>query len=730
MTDSAAMTPHSSHRALQAAALGSACLLAQAWLCGSARAQPAGRGDAPGAVAQLDQVVVTATRTETPVFEVPASVNRIDGAVARDGRMQVNVSDALGGVPGVLARDRQNYAQDVQISVRGFGARAPFGIRGVRLYVDGIPATLPDGQGQISNVDLGSVGRIEVLRGPFSALYGNSAGGVMQVFTIDPAGPPTLGASLAGGSDHSRRVGTWLSGGDGAFGYLASASRFTTDGYRDHSAAERRIGNLKLTWRPDDASQFTLIANRVSLPQAQDPLGLTRAQVEADPRSVDIAATRFDTRKSVDQDQGGLIYERRVDTANSLRVMLYGGQRDTEQFQAIPVAAQASPLHPGGVISLARSYRGADLRWTLSAPLADRPFTLVGGLAYDTLREQRRGYQNFIGTTLGVQGALRRDEANEVWNLDPYLQAAWQLSPQWSVSAGVRHSNVHFDSRDQYIVGTNPDDSGSASYAATLPVLGVMFALDDALHLYATVGRGFETPTLNELAYRPSGATGLNFDLRSARSDSVELGVKARLPGGGDLRAAVFQTRTDDEIVTLSNTGGRATFQNAGATRRAGLELEWSDRFHEHLKAQAAFTWLDARYRDGFSTCAGTPCAVPNLVVPSGNRLPGIARSVLFVGLAWAPPQGWTAGMELRALSQVLVNDGNTDAAAGHALLGATAGYLWRAGRWEINGFVRVDNVFAHQAIGSVIVNEGNGRYVEPAPGRAWLAGATASLSF
>ncbi len=684
------------------------CVLAGALGCSVAQAQ----SDAPAT--KLAPVVVTATRIEKPAFDLPASIDRIDGDATRDSRLQVNISDALANVPGLLARDRQNYAQDVQISVRGFGARSTFGIRGVRLYVDGVPATLPDGQGQITNVDLGSVGRFEVLRGPFSALYGNSSGGVIQVFTEDPAPTPTLSFGAAGGSDGALRISTKASGNAGAFGYVASASRFTTDGYREHSAAERRIGNLKFIWQPDDASRITLIANSVALPSAQDPLGLTRAQFEANPRGVDPAATRFDTRKSVDQTQGGLIFDRRIDSENALRVMVYSGRRETEQFQSIPVAPQAGPLQPGGVISLARDYSGADLRWTLKTPLGDRPFTLVGGLSYDTLREHRQGFRNFIGTDLGVQGALRRDEINEVSNLDPYLQASWQFAPQWSLNAGVRRSKVRFTSSDRYIVGVNPDDSGAADYSATLPVLGVMFAVSDSMHLYATAGRGFETPTLNELSYRPGGATGLNFDLKAARSDSVEFGAKARDTGWGELRAAVFQTGTSDEIVTLTNTGGRSTFTNAGATRRRGLELGWSGTFAANVNAQAAYTLLDARYRDTFS----------------GNRIPGIARSSLYLALGWQPPQGWRAGIDLRALSKVMVNDANSDAAPGFAAIGGSAGYLWRAGRWELSGFVRGDNLAGRQVIGSVIVNEGNSRYFEPAPGRTWLAGANVALAF
>ena len=682
------------------------------------------------ATARLAPVVVTATRTDVVPFDVPASIDRIDGSGIRDARLQVNLSESLGGVPGLLARDRQNYAQDIQISVRGFGARSTFGIRGVRLYVDGIPATLPDGQGQLSNVDLGSAERIEVLRGPFSALYGNSSGGVIQVFTEEGASPPNLTTSLTGGSDNTVRFGIKASGASESLGYLLSASKFSTDGYRDHSETERRLGNAKFTWRPDDASKLTLVANSVALPKAQDPLGLTRAQFEADPRSVDPVALAFDTRKTVDQTQVGVVYERRLDDAQSLRALFYGGHRNTQQFQAIPTGPQASPLHPGGVIVLGRDYTGTDLRWTLKTRVGDRPFTLVGGVAYDALSEHRQGYQNFIGTTLGVQGALRRDEDNDVSNFDQYLQGSWRIAERWTLDAGVRHSSVRFKSVDKYIVGPNPDDSGSVRYDATLPVVGLMFAATESVHLYATVGRGFETPTLNELAYRSSGATGLNLDLRASRSDSIEAGVKTRLGDWGSFDVALFETRTDDEIVTQTNVGGRSTFQNAGATRRRGLEAAWTGRWLEHLRAQVAATWLDARYRDPFSTCTVTPCTTPNLTIPAGNRIPGTAQSALYGALGWAPPQGWRGGLEGRALSRVYVNDANTDAASGHAIASAYVGYVARIGAWELSGFGRVDNLFERRYAGSVIVNEGNARFFEPAPGRTWVAGLSAIVGF
>lgn len=673
-----------------------------------------GMAPAMAAVAQSQApetapVVVTGTRLGVSVLETPASVDVVEGSAMRRGQPGINLSEGLGGVPGLQVQNRQNYAQDLQISSRGFGARSTFGVRGVRLYVDGIPATMPDGQGQTSNIDIGSLDRVEVLRGPFSALYGNSSGGVILAYTEDGAAPPSVSASVWGGSFGTWRYGAKASGAEGAVDYVLDLSRMTTDGFRDRSAARKNLGNAKLGVQLDDASRLTIVANSVDL-KAQDPLGLTYAQFQDDPRSADLAS-QYDTRKTVRQTQGGLVYERHVDGANTLRVMLYYGQRDTTQFQAIPPAAQAAPTQAGGVIDLTRRYGGADLRWTSELAMAGRPLTLVGGFAYDTMRETRRGYQNFTGTgssqQLGVQGALRRDETNTVYNADPYVQASWRVAPQWTLDAGLRYSTVDFDSRDHYIVPGNGDDSGSARYRRALPVAAIGYEPAAGTRLYASYGRGFETPTLNEISYRPGGLPGLNFGLAPALSTHVEAGVKTRV-GDGLLTAAVFQVSTDDEIVSAGSSGGRTTFRNAGRTRRDGLELGWSTRFAGQWRAQLAYTWLDARYRDD----AGGG-------IRAGNRIPGIARQSAFASLGWAPPQGWQAAIEGRYLSHLYADDANDAAAPGYAVAALSAGYIKQIGAWELNAYARVDNLFDRHYAGSVIVNESNGRYYEPAPGRS-----------
>ena len=361
----------------------------------------------------LPPVTITATRTEASSFDVPASVDVIDGVSLRAaGRPGINLSESLGLVPGVAARDRQNYAQDLQLSIRGFGARSTFGVRGVRIYVDGIPATMPDGQGQLSHIDLASAGRVELLRGPFSVLYGNSSGGVLQVFTEAGEGAPVVSSSLAVGSDGLVRPAVRVSGSTPTLGYAISANRFSADGWREHSSAERNVGNARLDVKRGEGSDWTLVANTIKL-RADDALGLTRAQFDAAPRSADASATQFNTRKTVTQSQSGLVHERQLDAGDGLRLMAYTGGRDTEQFQAIPAGPQANALHPGGVIGLERRYAGADLRWTRKRQTALGPLEVVAGLSYDHLKEHRLGWQNFAGQALGVKvpAARRRQRS-------------------------------------------------------------------------------------------------------------------------------------------------------------------------------------------------------------------------------------------------------------------------------------------------------------------------------
>ncbi|EIX9369683.1 TonB-dependent receptor PqqU [Klebsiella pneumoniae] len=671
-------------------------------------------------------MVVTAAPTTVSELDTPAAVSVVNGDEMRQAAPRVNLSESLGAVPGLQVQNRQNYAQDLQLSIRGFGSRSTYGVRGLRIYVDGIPATMPDGQGQTSNIDIGSVDTIEVLRGPFSALYGNSSGGVINVTSQTGTQPPTVEASSYYGS-----FGTWHYGmkatgavGDGSHAgdvdYTVSTNRFTTHGYRDHSGARKNLANARLGVRINDVSKLTLLLNSVDI-KANDAGGLTADEWRDNPRQSP-RGDQYNTRKNTRQTQAGLRYERQLSAQDDLSVMMYAGERETTQFQSIPRAPQLKPSHAGGVIDLTRHYQGIDTRLTHRGELLV-PVTLTAGLDYENMSERRKGYENFVmvngAPQYGEQGALRRNERNLMWNVDPYLQTQWQLTDKLSLDAGVRYSSVWFDSNDYYITPGNGDDSGDASYHKWLPAGSLKYALTDAWNVYLSAGRGFETPTINELSYRSDNQSGLNFGLKPSTNDTVEIGSKTRI-GNGLFTAALFQTNTDNEIVVDSSSGGRTSYKNAGKTRRQGMELGLDQQFGESWRLKAAWTWLDATYRT--NVCDDASC--------NGNRIPGIARNMGYASFGYQPEQGWYAGSDIRYMSDIMANDENTAKAPSWTVVGLTTGYKWSYGRMDMDLFGRIDNLFDREYVGSVIVNESNGRYYEPAPGRNYGIGLNLAWSF
>lgn len=659
---------------------------------------------------------------------MPASIAAVDGAAIRDGQLAVNLSESLAAVPGLVIQNRENYAQDLQISSRGFGARATFGVRGLRVYVDGIPATMPDGQSQTSHIDLASAGRVEVLRGPFSALYGNSAGGVIAVFTEDGPAAGAVDGTITGGSNGFLRAAAKAAGDTGPLNYVVSGARFSTDGGRAHSAATRSDVNAKLRYTFGN-QQVTAVVNGVDLPEAQDALGLTRVQMEADPHQAGANAETFNTRKSVRQGQAGLTYSGEIGD-DTMRAVLYLGRRTTVQYQAIPVASQTPATSPGGMIDLANDFWGADANWTRKTTLGNADLQVTAGASFDLLDSKRRGYQNFIGAAVGVRGALRRDENNIISDFDQYAQMELTPADRWVILAGVRHSRVKVRSNDHYIAPGNGDDSGSKVYEGVNPVAGVTFKLSPAVNIYASYGRGLQTPTADELSYRSvSGAqTGPNFALQASRSDNYEAGVKARARGVL-FTAAAFRIGTANEIVVQANSGGRSVFQNVAATTRDGVELGAEGAVGGGFGFKAAYTYLKATVDQAFQACQGVPCTLRT--VPAGTSLPGIPGHVGYGEVSWRhDASGFTAAAELRTASRVYVDDFNSDAAAARAVANLRAGFRQEGAGWSISEFLRVDNVTDKAYAGSVIVNESNGRYFEPALGRAVYGGVSARLSW
>ncbi|MCX7555962.1 TonB-dependent receptor [Xanthomonadaceae bacterium JHOS43] len=668
---------------------------------------------------RLRPVVVTASADLRDAEPLLPGTAVVDVDAVPSARALKGLSEILAGIPGVVARNRQNFAQDEQISIRGFGARATFGVRGLRLYSDGIPAAMPDGSGQVSHFPLDAAQRIEVLRGPFSALHGSAPGGVIALHSAPGAEPDRWRATQRGGSDAFWRTSLDGRGRAAAMGYHFTLSHLESKGFRDHSAARRETANLRLDWSFDGGRELGVVANRMDQPRAEDPLGLTWEQFRSDPRQTVAAALQFDTRKSVHQQQAGATFRQALGERHSVRVMGYGGTRRVEQFLAIPLAAQNAPLHSGGVVELDSDYHGADLRWQHDGQLGGRLLTLVVGAAVDVQHQARRGYANHRDGVLGVKGVQRRNERNRVEGFDQYVQLDWRIAERWSLMAGARHSAVRFRSEDRYITAANPDDSGRVRHAAVTPVAGLMFDATPAWRVHVRHGRGFETPTFAELAYRADGAAGLAFDLAPAMSNAMEIGSTWRPSSAVVMESAVFRVDTDDELAVARNSGGRTSFRNVASARREGIELALDTSVSDDWRFRFGYTRIAARFRSPFLTCAGTPCLTPNAPVAAGSPIPGVPRSQLFARLAFEQEAWWVA-LDAARTGTAVVDDSASQTAPAHALAGIEAGRDIGALRL----FVRIDNLFDRAHVGSVIVNEGNGRFHEPGPGRQWQLGA------
>ena len=667
-----------------------------------------------------DNILVQSGRLTQRQFDAPTAIYTIDAETIRNSGPQVNLSDVLARAPGVVALNRNNYAQDVQISVRGFGARSAFGLRGFRLITDGIPATTPDGQGQASTVSLTSAEKIEVLTGPLAQLYGNSAGGVIQVFTREADLTPTAQAQIFKGSYGLERTDWQFSQRAGKVGFVADYSTFDIQGYRNNSQARREQLNSVVTADLSADTRLKLIANVFRMPFAKDPLGLTAAQFLTNPKQAGNFALVNDSRKTVNQEQAGAVLEHKLDKDSRIQARIYGGNRENLQYQAASATA-------GSWVGLERDFHGLGLQIQGKQNLqGGKAVDWVAGFDQDYAGENRQGGSAAAGQKTGN---VNRKELNESSNRDYFAQANWRVMPDWTFVTGVRQSHVQLKSKDDYLTdGVN--GSGSVSYKAANPVMGATWHVSDYLNIYLNQGKGFETPTLSESVYTKSGnaVIGLfNANLIPSRSQHLELGSKWTPSPSTRVDAAAFRIKTDNEIVTSLSVGGRTAFTNASETWREGLELSARHTFNSNWRTQLTATVMNAEYANGTSL--------------AGKSLPGIPQKQLFTSISWAENgfqntskktlQGKTASLDWIARSSLWANDVNdaSGAAAGYGLLNARIkqGFEWRQTNFE--AYLGVDNLTDKKAVSSVIINQAGRQYFEPLLPRNWVIGISTKLN-
>ncbi len=669
---------------------------------------PASAQEPPDTVVRIEPMVVRVLRSAVGTGS-PYAVSVAAGSELTRGNPGAYLEEALRALPGVQIQNRYNLASGERLAIRGFGSRAQFGIRGVRVLVDGIPATLPDGQTALDHLDVASLERVELLRGPGSALYGNAAGGVLLFVSRAPTESFQSTVRSAAGSDGLRTVGGSASGRAAGVGYRVGASRYAYDGFRHDPVAadgsvygrqERTI--LNVVFDAEVASgRLRLVANGLDL-AAANAGSLSQALLDLGDRQAFRSSVLQKTREDIRQEQVGATWTGSVGNLDG-EVSAWGIRRDFEG--RIPSDVVAFDRSAGGVRALLSGSRAVG---------ASR-LGLGVGVEVEVQSDDRRNWANRSGD----KGALVLDQKERVRNTGLFAQARLEPTRTLSVVAGLRYDAFRFRAEDRF-TADGADDTGERVMRAVSPSLGIVWEVAPRVEWFGSMATAFETPTTTELANRPEGAGGFNADLDPTRALTVEGGARARIGQSWSLEATLFRTDLRDELVPFEvpTSPGRTFYRNAGESSHQGWEITAEGRPLAAAWLRLAYTRVDARF-DAY-------------VLPgsdfSGKRIPGLAPNRLDGRLLLELGAGF---VELRGLRQdaIPVNDANTAESPAALVADVRAGLRdVRAGRLSFDPFLAVANVLDRTYNASVVVNAFGGRYYEPGPGRTYQLGLSVTF--
>jgi len=649
----------------------------------------------------LEEITVHATRVEKSLREVPAAVSVINQDTIQRARQQLGLDEALNRVPGVFSQNRYNYAQDLRIAIRGFGARANFGIRGIRIFADDIPATLADGQSGVDDIDLGSASRIEVIRGPSSSLYGASSGGVISLFTEDGPEIPFVEARFTLGEYGHENYQVKTGGQNGKLNYMVNASRFEYDGYRDASRVESTLLNSKFRYDFDSDTDLTVILNLVDSPEAQDSGAITSAQVRDDPTQAQARNLSSNAGEKLDQQKLGFVFRKTLDERQELVVRNYYLWRDFSTF--LPIGTHINFVPDDGVVTFERFFYGGGIQYSFSDQLFGKSNQIIVGMDIDIQRDDRQRFLN----NAGMRGVMSFDQIEKAETYGFYLRDEFGLSGTLTLILGVRYDSIDLSVDDKFL--TNEDQSSKLEFHEFSPTIGLVWQANEHMSFYANYSTAFETPTFTELANPPRNLDvslgGFNaVDAQEAKG--FEIGFKGSLLDDRIyLDVAAYTMQVKDEITSVANVGDRAFFENAD-TDRSGIEAYAVVELNADLMLSIAYTLSKYEF-DKFSSNA-------DLV---GNRLPGLPDNQLFVELEYQHRSGLYLVADMLYVDSLFANNANSVINKSSTVANVRIGYPFKSGNWKIDPFFGLNNVFDEQYNSNVRINGFGGRSFEPAPG-------------
>ncbi len=646
--------------------------------------------------AGLDEIVVTATRMESSIRNVARSVSVVGKERIQNGTQLIALDEVLAGVPGLYMQNRYNFSQDLRVAMRGFGVRSNFGIRGIKILVDGIPETVPDGQAQVDSIDLGSAARIEVLRGPASSLYGNASGGVISVVSELGGSEPYTEAKIGFGELGYQKVQLKVGGRRDRVDYLFNASHQQFDGYREHASSSGTLLNSKIRFNIDDEDSLTVAFNLTNQPDELDPGGVDAAQAEASPRSARAQNVLFNAGEELSQQRLGLVYQ----------TDRFGGDLVLRNYYVWRDFANRLPFTGGGSVDLERFFYGLGAQYSLTDLHAGR-LNLTFGIDVDRQDDDRLRFDN----NQGVLGGLVFDQQEQVDSTGLYVQGNYKLSPSWSINAGLRYDDLQYDVTDRFLA--DGDDSGGRDFGEVSPSLSLSYRAGNYT-VFASYSSSFETPTTTELA-NPDGSGGFNQAVIPQSADNYELGLRGSNESLG-YELAIFRIELEDELVPfeLAAFPGRTFYSNAGSSKRTGVEMAMTWPLGGGFRADVSYTWSDFEY-DIFVDDSGNDF--------SGNQLPGLPKHFGYFGIHYESAGKLTATLEFVYSGQLFANTANTVSVSGYAVSNFRMSYELTRGNWILRPYLGINNIFDESYNSNIRINAFGDRFFEPAPMRNVYAG-------
>ncbi|HID80958.1 MAG TPA: TonB-dependent receptor [Chromatiales bacterium] len=653
----------------------------------------------------LGEINVTATRVEKQLQNVPASVGVVDQDDIQFTTQQIGLDESLVKMPGIFMQNRYNFSQDLRLSIRGFGARSSFGIRGIKVLVDGIPESLPDGQANVDSIDIGSSERIEVIRGPVSSLYGNASGGAVIIQSESAPETPFISIRPSFGEDGFQKHQLKFGGQKNKFDYLVNISDLDYDGYRDHNRTEMTQVNSKFGYQINDHSKLTTILNYADSPLAEDPGGLTAAQVEDDPTQARDKNVRVNAGEELDQTRLGFVYEKDFGESDKLVLRNYYVWRDF---------ANRIPAGPNGEsVGLDRFVVGGGAQYTHESSFSGRNNRLTVGIDLDKQDDDRTRFDLAAGAVLGNQ---TQDQNEEVTSVGVYVQDELALTDKFELTLGGRYDRLEFDVSDKFL--SDGDDSGDRTFDQFSPSIGLRFSPKETLSFYTSLSRSFETPTARELG-NPTGG-GFNQQLDPQTANNYEVGVKGQIGQRNRYEIALYRIDVKDELIPF-DADGETFFENAGESKRQGIEILFETRPIDGLTASLAYTYSDFEFKE-FMDDNGNDF--------SGKTIPGVPENLLHFDISYQHQSGLYGSFDVLYADEIFANNANTATSDAYTVANLRLGYTGYFGNWEFSPFLGVNNLFDEDYNGNVRINAFGARYFEPAPDQNAYGGFTLRYNF